>query len=465
MIPTWRDTAKLIITYKYSLLFPTMVRYRPRAQVLKALKEIRNQRKQQKLIRDTILGLDDEFSSSDDESCSSTEKFVEEGVLLLEDLIDQQLLQVEQFIESKRYLFREPYRDRSFVFDLADVISNESKRFNEEDFRKEFRVSRSSFHWLCDLFSKSPHLLSQGNKEIFSIEFHLLLFLRKVGSEGVEASDTKMANFFGIGKGSVSILFNRMKQAILSFKRDVIKWPTEQEKNAMKLEIKTRYGFQKCVGIIDGTIIILNQRPQKFGDSYWCRKCVYSLNVQVVCDHNCNILYYYGGWPGSVHDNRAWKNCKLYKSASTYFSQGEYLVGDCAYSACNVMVQTFKKLPGISNLCARKEFFNTKLGSLRVKSEHCIGILKNRFPMLRRTNASIKDQADVMKVMETFGSCAVLHNLLLQVNEPIPQEWYEEIDAGHYWTSDYDGSDNGNDIESDRRDLIYYAYINDYYIN
>ena len=85
--------------------------------------------------------------------------------------------------------------------------------------------------------------------------------------------------------------------------------------------------------------------------------------------------------------------------------------------------------------------------------------------MLRRTNASIKDQADVMKVMETFGSCAVLHNLLLQVNEPIPQEWYEEIDAGHYWTSDYDGSDNGNDIESDRRDLIYYAYINDYYIN
>ena len=83
---------------------------------------------------------------------------------------------------------------------------------------------------------------------------------------------------------------------------------------------------------------------------------VLSLNVQVICDDKRKVLYYYGGWPGSVHDNRAWKNCRIFKSASTYFGEGEYLVGDCAYSKCNVMVQTFKKLPGISNLTQEQEF-------------------------------------------------------------------------------------------------------------
>ena len=151
-------------------------------------------------------------------------------------------------------------------------------------------------------------------------------------------------------------MFSRMKNAILSLKDKVITWPTQAQKERMKLEIKTKYGFQKCVGIIDVTIIILQNRPVKYGDSYYCRKNVYALNVQVVCDQKCKVLYYYGGWPGSVHDNRAWKNCKLYKNQSTFFDTGEYLVGDCAYSACNVMVQTFKKLPGISNLSKEEEF-------------------------------------------------------------------------------------------------------------
>ena len=111
-----------------------------------------------------------------------------------------------------------------------------------------------------------------------------------------------------------------------------------------------------------------------------------------------------------------------YKSASRYFSQGEYLVGDCAYSGCKVMAQTLKKLRRISKLCARKEFLNSKLGSSRVKSEHYIGILKNH--LLRRTNANIKDQADVMKGMETFESSNRTQIIFFFIFKPIFKTHY-----------------------------------------
>ncbi len=53
------------------------------------------------------------------------------------------------------------------------------------------------------------------------------------------------------------------------------------------------------------------------------------MNMQVVCDHNGRITYLVGGWPGSVHDNRAWRNCCLFVNADTFFNfeEGEYLVG------------------------------------------------------------------------------------------------------------------------------------------
>jgi len=174
-----------------------------------------------------------------------------------------------------------------------------------------------------------------------------------------------------------------------------------KRKKRTKQRIKIKYGFQKSVGIIDGTLIVLQNRPLRYGDLYWCRTNCYALNVQVVCDDNRRVLYTYGGWPSSTHDNRAWRNSDLFLEADDYFSEGEYLLGDSAYSACRYIVQNFKKVSGQSYLPPRKEFFNTKLGSIRVKSEHCIGILKNRFPILKCVSMDVDKKK---KSQANFGS-------------------------------------------------------------
>ena len=121
----------------------------------------------------------------------------------------------------------------------------------------------------------------------------------------------------------------------------------------------------------------------------------YAINALIVCDDQARILYIYAGWPGSAHDNRVWRNSKLFKDKRAYFRDREYLLGDSAFSALPVMVQSFKKNALTGYLEPEKEFFNTKLGSLRIKSEHCIGLLKGRFPCLKKINACIRTQADL----------------------------------------------------------------------
>jgi len=88
------------------------------------------------------------------------------------------------------------------------------------------------------------------------------------------------------------------------------------------------------------------------------------------------------GWPGSVHDNRVWVNSEIYLGTDKYFDEKEYLLGDSAFLASAVMIPAFNKSHN-SNLSEERRFFNNKLAKVRIKSKHCIGLLKARFQGLQ----------------------------------------------------------------------------------
>jgi hypothetical protein len=119
------------------------------------------------------------------------------------------------------------------------------------------------------------------------------------------------------------------------------------------------------------------------------------------------------------------------------FERAEFIIGDSAFNPSKRMISAYKRNAGESCLKAENEFFNTKMSSARFKSEHCIGLIKNRFPCLRGLNVRIKKPRDVKKVVQIFTACIILHNLLLSESD-IPEEWYEVCEE-----------DMGNDVESD----------------
>ena len=209
------------------------------------------------------------------------------------------------------------------------------------------------------------------------IEFQLLVFLYRLGS--MDQGFLRISSRVYISVGTCVLYFNRVKKSILSLTKSTIVWPDVEERACISKRILATYGLFFCVGISDGTLLFLKYRPTLYGEYFNTRKGGYVLNCLLVCDDTCRILGYYCGFTGSTHNNRVWTHTKWYKDPSDFFSQKQYLVAGSAFVSGPHMVPSFKVPHGLVGLPTDKSLFNTKLTQLRIKVEHCIGILKNRF--------------------------------------------------------------------------------------
>jgi len=177
-----------------------------------------------------------------------------------------------------------------------------------------------------------------------------------------------------------------------------------------------------CVGLIDGTLFPLAFAPMLNGEDYFTRKGNYAVKGLIICDYSAKITWVEMGWPGSVHDNRVWLNSDVYLLKEKYFNKKEYLLGDSAFSESSVLAPAFKKGSN-SNLRDDQCYFNTKLAKVRIKSEHCLGLLKARFQHLQGHRRVIKSKQDLDVILQVMTCACILHNLL--INHPIPEDWME----------------------------------------
>ena len=262
----------------------------------------------------------------------------------LEDYRLQYLTSKLKSMINSRYLFRKSKNRKSCnKFDLEDALSEDSVHFNDEEFLAAFRITRESFgYFLEEMKTKQAFKVTSKNCHQRPISFQLLVFLFRIGSEGRGGGAVSISLFFGIGKGSVKNYVRRVVSALHEIIEEVVAWPDSEEQVQMRNRLQA-YGFQHCVGIIDGMLVLLDFRPESYHKCYFSRKSVYAFNVMIVCDDNRKVIYYTAGWPGSTHDNRVFRNCNLFNNHGDYFSKYEYLLGDSAYSSSAVMVQSFKK--------------------------------------------------------------------------------------------------------------------------
>jgi hypothetical protein len=107
------------------------------------------------------------------------------------------------------------------------------------------------------------------------------------------------------------------------------------------------------------------------------------------------------------------------------------MLGDSAFENEWFIVASYRKPAGVE-IEREKEVFNDVMKPLRVISEHIIGILKGRFPWLRNIRCVITEDKDSLKSILEYLECAViLHNLLLQRKDEIPENWMDRDDLSH----------------------------------
>jgi len=120
-----------------------------------------------------------------------------------------------------------------------------------------------------------------------------------------------------------------------------VRWPDAEEKERIKLQWEDFTGFKNIIGAVDGTHIqILGNGKYKAG--YTSRKCVYAVNLTVVCDFNLRILYASIGCPGSYHDNRVWKYTPIFKKPQHFFDGYDVLLGDSAYTDSQYLISPYR---------------------------------------------------------------------------------------------------------------------------
>jgi len=339
----------------------------------------------------------------------------------LEDDIDQLVLAELVRLKSSRYVAREAYRQWNSGWER---MLEDGTYMSDDEFLSNFRMDRSCVRQLNGLieddevFQRMPGKVGKQASML-----HVMVFLKFLGSYGNAAALQKIGHMLGISKGAVNDYIKRTCDAILKHREQVIKWPSIEERRNISGRIRKVHGFVNCIGLIDGTLFPLAFAPTLNGEDYYTRKGDYAIKGLVICDDAARITWIEVGWPGSVHDNRVWTNSEIYVNRAKYFDQKEYLLGDSAFSTSAVMVPAFKKGHN-TNLSEEKKYFNTKLAKVRIKSEHCIGLLKARFQRLRGFRRVISNKSDLDAILKVTLCACVLHNLLIE--HPVPADWFDD---------------------------------------
>ena len=155
----------------------------------------------------------------------------------------------------------------------------------------------------------------------------LCLFLCHCGANNLQKVTGRLA---GVDKSTVSRVVRQVAQLLCSKSREFIKMPDDNELKELAKENKRRFGgLPDCVLGVDGTMLILSDRPQEeelagghVVQNFWTRKQDWALCMQLVGDSHMRIRDVDISWPGGTHDARVWNNSlakTIMESQSKYY--------------------------------------------------------------------------------------------------------------------------------------------------
>ncbi|XP_042143591.1 putative nuclease HARBI1 [Ixodes scapularis] len=287
---------------------------------------------------------------------------------------------------------------------IEGYIETVVSRYSDEEFRRNFRLHRSTCEKLIADFAAStayPDRSTHGGTPQKTPEHHILVFLWYAGNK---TSIRDVAGRFGVSESTCHAMITRVMTHLCQIAYRVIRFPSGLDKLSSDFEQVS--GMPGVIGCIDGSYIPTRCPADKIRSTYINRHGILSITVQGICDHKRRLLDVSVGWPSKIHDGRVFKLSTISKRIPTLFEGAKYhLLGDAAYPCREYLVPPYKDY---GNLSPKQHAFNTKLSSTRVLIENIFGILKNRFRQLK-----VLEFISVERMCQFTMSCCVIHNLCI----------------------------------------------------
>ena len=292
----------------------------------------------------------------------------------IEDLMD-----IREIIGSHRYLSHDMNAGRHASNTLEDYIH----QFSEKTFLEFFRMHRASFWQLVDVLTQAggekywDYRTTTHGRKPRPIYQQIAVALYMLGGGG-GTGERSRANL-NIGHGTLWVYTWRTAKLLYKLVPEYIRWPPRQLGCEGEGGGEGGHGrsshriFQRCIGFLDGTNIILRYKPMIDPEAYFSRKKIYGFNLQAICNWKGQFIWVAMGHTASVHDSTASKSTALYQALETYFDPEEYILADKAYALERHIITPFKEPASRQPANAA---FNTELSRPRVKIEHAFGVLK-----------------------------------------------------------------------------------------
>uniref|UniRef100_T1J8U3 DDE Tnp4 domain-containing protein n=1 Tax=Strigamia maritima TaxID=126957 RepID=T1J8U3_STRMM len=285
---------------------------------------------------------------------------------------------------------------------ITNYISTVIPQYNDEQFRRHFRLKKSTVEFLMQLLSgdlNDDHVVCPGRRRL-SGEVNVLMPIWTLSNQ---ESFRGICDRFGISDGHGYRIFCSFCKIDL-----FIVWPSGNnfQNNLIGFEKLRVNAFPGVVGCVDGSYIPIRGLNAE-NSSYCTRKKCRAVILQGICDHQMKFIDVFAGWPGSSHDARVWRNspiCKrLCEERDTYSPHDTHILGDSAYPLENYLLVPYRNT---GYLTPKQKCYNQKLSSSRVLIENAFGELKSRFRRMKYLDMIRIDYASTVII-----TACILHNI------------------------------------------------------
>lgn len=177
-----------------------------------------------------------------------------------------------------------------------------------EEYRRLFRFSEENVEYLTDQFLPS---IAETRGGAFTAKQKMEVTLRYLCDPGFQ---TSVGHELGVTQSSVSKILKYTLPRIADGGRKWLTFPTTPDviQNEKERWFE-KFKFPCCVGALDCTHVRIEKPGGAFGDEFINRKGFASINVQATCNADFEFTSVDCSWPGSVHDNRVFKNSDIYQ--------------------------------------------------------------------------------------------------------------------------------------------------------
>ena len=307
----------------------------------------------------------------------------------------------------------------------SQVFANSIATWDDSEWKRNFRVSRETFQYLCTVLQ--PHVRhTSAIREVISVEKRVAITLWRLGTN---IEYRTISHLFGVGLSSACIIVHEVCKAIVDvLLAKYIKIPSGNQALEVVKGFEDRWDFPQCFGSIDGSHIPILP-PANDARDYYNRKGFHSVVIQALVDHQHRFMNVNVGWPGSVHDARILSNSEVFEKGESGTLTPNFIrtfggvpvpvviIGDPAYPLLPWLIKPY---PGVG-LGAKKTKFNNRLSRARVVVECAFGRLKGRWRSLLKRN-----DVRVDHITNLVTACCILHNLCEIHQDSFDEQWLDE---------------------------------------